>query len=256
MSEFDLVAHLTRQKAFSERTFGPGTRVDGVLDHISKEINEVRQNPTDIFEWIDLAMLAFDGAWRAGHEPAEIAQALGDKLAKNEKRDWPDWRTMDPNKAIEHTRPQPLTPVEEGVPSGSGWLPMESAPRDGTRIEGLTEDGDIDLVYWSDTRYCMLGAPQGSMGPGWVSVEAGNLPVDAPVSWREEDAAPGEAPLPVSTDKARIAELEEGIRGAVQHTAILKRDAQDRLDDQQVFDFGRIHGMLDALLNKGEEADA
>jgi hypothetical protein len=26
------------------------------------------------------------------------------KLAKNEKREWPDWRTADPNGPIEHVR--------------------------------------------------------------------------------------------------------------------------------------------------------
>jgi hypothetical protein len=49
-------------------------------------------------------MLAFDGAWRSGHSPEQIVEAYAAKLAKNEKRVWPDWRTADPNKAIEHTR--------------------------------------------------------------------------------------------------------------------------------------------------------
>ena len=76
------------------------------------------------------------------------------------------------------------------------WHPMESAPRDGTHVEALHESGGLDLVYWSDTRYCMLGAPQGSRGPGWVSVEAEDLPVEDPIFWREEATAPAEVPTP------------------------------------------------------------
>lgn len=101
---FDLVAHLHRQRAFSARTFGPGRRTEGVSDHIRKELGEIAKDPADLFEWIDVIMLGCDGAWRAGHEPEAIAAALGAKLAKNEARTWPDWRTADPNKAIEHDR--------------------------------------------------------------------------------------------------------------------------------------------------------
>ena len=102
--EYDLVRHLTRQRSFSFHTFGPGRRTEGILDHLAKELEEVRANPTDLEEWIDIALLAMDGAWRAGHEPDEIARGLLDKLRKNEIRTWPDWRTSDPDKALEHIR--------------------------------------------------------------------------------------------------------------------------------------------------------
>lgn len=101
---YDLVSHLNRQWAFSERTFGPGPRTAGVLDHILKEVVETRRNPEDVYEWIDIAMLAFDGALRMGFSPEEIARALSEKLAKNEARRWPDWRTAEPGKTIEHVR--------------------------------------------------------------------------------------------------------------------------------------------------------
>ena len=61
--------------------------------------------------------------------------------------------------------------------------PIDTAPRDGSKIIGISEYGE-DVIYWSGTRYCMIGAPMGSRGPGWVSVEAGHLPVDEPDSWR------------------------------------------------------------------------
>lgn len=99
-------AHLDRQREFSRRTFGPGARTKGVLDHIRKELVEIEADPADLSEWVDVVILAFDGAWRAGWEPQQIIDAIRDKQARNEQRAWPDWRTADPDKAIEHDRSQ------------------------------------------------------------------------------------------------------------------------------------------------------
>lgn len=100
---FDFRAHLERQRQFSERTFGPSARTKGVADHIRKELAEVEATP-DIAEWIDVVILALDGAWRSGATPDQIIAALAAKQAKNEARQWPDWRTMSEDKAIEHVR--------------------------------------------------------------------------------------------------------------------------------------------------------
>ena len=112
---FDLIAHLTRQMAWSKATFGPGARTEGVLDHMTKEIAEVREARGDPNEWVDLVILALDGLtrslWaecqynRAAHRVArEAVQMILSKQGRNELRTWPDWRTSDPNKAIEHDR--------------------------------------------------------------------------------------------------------------------------------------------------------
>lgn len=101
---WDFVEHLRRQAAWSEQTFGPGPRTAGVCDHIRKELAEIEADPTDVREWIDVVILALDGAWRCGATPEEIVAALAAKQARNEARVWSDWRTADPNKAIEHDR--------------------------------------------------------------------------------------------------------------------------------------------------------
>jgi hypothetical protein len=49
-------------------------------------------------------ILAIDGAARAGFSPQDISDALDAKQTINENRKWPDWRTVDPDKAIEHIR--------------------------------------------------------------------------------------------------------------------------------------------------------
>lgn len=100
----NIIKHLHRQRAFSHRIFGPGARTAGVCDHIRKELKEIEAAPTDLSEWVDVILLALDGAWRAGFEPEEIAAAIETKQTKNEGRNWPDWRTSDPKKAIEHVR--------------------------------------------------------------------------------------------------------------------------------------------------------
>ncbi|MCB1476596.1 MAG: DUF550 domain-containing protein [Rhodobiaceae bacterium] len=102
--EYDLAAHLRRQIRFSIGTFGPGLRTKGVCDHIRKELAEIEQAPTDLEEWVDAIILSLDGAWRTGATAEQICIAIEAKLSKNEKREWPDWRTADPDKAIEHVR--------------------------------------------------------------------------------------------------------------------------------------------------------
>lgn len=54
-------------------------------------------------------------------------------------------------------------------------------------IEGLNFDGDVDLVEYRETRQCMLftvAKGAGECGAGWVSANAGYLPIDAPMAWR------------------------------------------------------------------------
>ena len=131
----DLIAHLTRQGAFGRATFGPGPRTEGVLKHIESEIEEVRRAAAEgdleelVKEWTDIAILGLDGLIRAvrAHEEAfnghtmlslarpyithdEVARIAGDnivgKQAKNEMRDWPDWRGKSEDQPIEHDRSQ------------------------------------------------------------------------------------------------------------------------------------------------------
>ncbi len=103
-ASFDLVSHLHRQAEFSARTFGPGARVEGVTDHIQKELAEVRDSGGALAEWVDVIILGLDGAWRSGATPEQIVAAIEAKQTKNEGRSWPDWRTAPAGKAIEHDR--------------------------------------------------------------------------------------------------------------------------------------------------------
>lgn len=122
----DLEQHLLRQMAFSRATFGPGARNAGVVDHIRKELEEVQRalegredhDPAKwdaAREWVDVVILALDGLTRqirditgfrdAPEEAARTAcRMILEKQARNETRDWPDWRSAPKDKAIEHIR--------------------------------------------------------------------------------------------------------------------------------------------------------
>lgn len=65
------------------------------------------------------------------------------------------------------------------------WLPIDSAPKDGSWVSLLSGEGR-DVGAWRDTRYCMIGAPQGSYGPGWVD-QNNCLPISGefePTHWQ------------------------------------------------------------------------
>jgi hypothetical protein len=96
--------HIDRQRFWSRINFGPGLRTKGIIDHMKKEFVEIEKDPTDVREWVDLIILALDGAWRTGAQPQDIIDEIKYKQAKNETRKWPDWRTMPEDKAIEHIR--------------------------------------------------------------------------------------------------------------------------------------------------------
>ena len=115
-TKFDLISHLLRQMAWSHATFGPGPRTSGVIDHLRKELVEVEKSDGSPDEWVDVVILALDGltrqlAYANGKRTKDpeytvitVIDMLLYKQARNEARDWPDWRTSDPDKAIEHDR--------------------------------------------------------------------------------------------------------------------------------------------------------
>lgn len=110
----DLEQHLKRQIAFSRATWGPSTRMLGVIDHIRKELIEVEESDGSPEEWTDVVILALDGLTRSllnrGRTVDRAAEAavelIVEKQGRNELRDWPDWRTASADKAIEHTKVQ------------------------------------------------------------------------------------------------------------------------------------------------------
>lgn len=114
----ELAEILKDQMIWSNQTFGSGRRSEGILQHIEREVAEVRENPMILEEWIDLVLLALDGAWRCrkNNLPSsddeirhDVVRMLIEKQAKNRVRLWPT--PVDDDTPTEHIR----TEVEETV---------------------------------------------------------------------------------------------------------------------------------------------
>lgn len=87
MRDLDLVHLLREMLVWSKETFGCGIRTEPILKHIEMEVKEVRDSKgEDPYEWIDIIILAMDGALNAGYTPEEIAFFLRNKFEKNKKR--------------------------------------------------------------------------------------------------------------------------------------------------------------------------
>lgn len=99
---FDLISHIERQRRWSLSAFGEGDFCPSIIDHIREELAEIEAAPNHLEEWIDVVILALDGAWRAGYSPEAIVAALSAKQTKNESRRWPDPSTADRTKAFRH----------------------------------------------------------------------------------------------------------------------------------------------------------
>jgi hypothetical protein len=98
--------YVRRQIEWSSKTFGSGHRTHALVNHIRKELMEIIENPCDLEEWIDVIILAFDGAWRCGrhrdYTPEDIMDMLDFKQQKNLGRTWV--LPADPTQPCEHQR--------------------------------------------------------------------------------------------------------------------------------------------------------
>lgn len=85
----NLISYISNQIEWSRMTFGGGKRTIGITEHIKKEIEEVKEDTDRFEEWIDIVILALDGAWRAGATAGQIVGRLEEKQAINIRRVWP-----------------------------------------------------------------------------------------------------------------------------------------------------------------------
>lgn len=98
-------ADIAAYRDFSFETFGPGPRNEAKFKHLLEELDEARENPDNTEEWIDIVILALDGAYRNGATPQSIIDTYHAKCAKNFARTWPDWRVVPEGEHIKHVEP-------------------------------------------------------------------------------------------------------------------------------------------------------
>lgn len=104
---FYLIQWLNAHRFWSETTFGPGDRHEGIVKHLRKELEEILAcQGKDAKEWCDVIILGFDGLWRShpDSKSEDLIQHLVEKQRINFARAWPDWRTRATNEPIEHVR--------------------------------------------------------------------------------------------------------------------------------------------------------
>ena len=108
---FRLEVFIDRYALWSQQAIGPGQRTEGVLKHIAKELDEVRANPDDLEEWVDLINLAIDGATRRGFSGKDIIKGLLDKFMKLQDR---KFNQVAEDQPCEHIREErmPIYPAE------------------------------------------------------------------------------------------------------------------------------------------------
>lgn len=85
----DIEAFLNDKNEWSLETFGKGERTEGIISHITSELEEVRETPHDVYEWVDIIFLAMDGAYRAGFDAQDLIEAMERKHEINKNRVWP-----------------------------------------------------------------------------------------------------------------------------------------------------------------------
>ena len=62
------------------------------------------------------------------------------------------------------------------------WLPIESAPKDGTRIIGYSEEMGVDFIHWQDYGEKYPDAPVG-WRDGFIRIYASDAS-DHPTHWQ------------------------------------------------------------------------
>lgn len=71
-----------RRAAWSLRTFGAGDKYKGVVEHIRRELAEIEADPSSLVEWVDVVMLAMDGALERESGAAAMQAALSASLER------------------------------------------------------------------------------------------------------------------------------------------------------------------------------
>ncbi|TPG60144.1 dATP/dGTP pyrophosphohydrolase domain-containing protein [Ewingella americana] len=152
---FSLEEFIEDKKEFSIKAFGPDYSSNRILDHIIKEVAEARKHPKDVMEWIDIIHLGLDGAWRSGTKTEHIINALESKLELLKMRDYPDWRTADENKPIEHIRDDE---VYFSIKLNMNDIFSENTLKDVVRIIN-DQKRDIQIIVHNPREVLLRGIP-------------------------------------------------------------------------------------------------
>lgn len=153
-TEAEAAAFVARKRVHSTATFGDqSTR--GVARHVAKEVEEVAFDPTDGGEWADVALLAVDGAWRAGGTDGEVGARLWAGLWSAPVVELAGKGPLD----LVRARSDALALDADGV---EGWLALLDAALSGWAASCPGEDGMATLAFRQGRNEARVWAPPAS----------------------------------------------------------------------------------------------
>lgn len=95
-----------------------------------------------------------------------------------------------PQSIVEKAKKELVKEWNTRAPAKPEWKTIDSAPKDGRTIICATIAEEPFMGKYVNDRWCMIGRPQGSCGPGIVDLK-NNLPCDA-THWMEMPKPPEE----------------------------------------------------------------
>lgn len=78
----NLFSWLNRMRRWSSNAFGRTIGTEGLPEGIEKEIAKLRDDPSSLSAWCNIAFIALEGAWRSEHTPHDICNELEAKLER------------------------------------------------------------------------------------------------------------------------------------------------------------------------------
>jgi len=130
---------------WSQRQFGNVSAI-GPAKHLAKEALEVADAPSDVIEHADCWMLLWDMQRRAGISDADLAAAIGQKLAINKARVWPAPKE---GEAREHKRDDAALTIQPADPLSD---PRVVALVEAADFHPLDVDHEEAIVRMTDIR--------------------------------------------------------------------------------------------------------
>ena len=79
-----------KHKEWSLNQFGKKDSPLGPINHMGKEVEELKKDPQDAMEYADILILLMDAWLTIGKGPEELLDAVNEKIDINRARVWPD----------------------------------------------------------------------------------------------------------------------------------------------------------------------
>jgi hypothetical protein len=89
--------------AWADSVFGKDRRLDSILKHLKKEVEELIDEPFSVEEYADVGILWLNAASKAGYKVDDLYFAMIGKMMVNRSR---KWGKPGENGVIEHQREQ------------------------------------------------------------------------------------------------------------------------------------------------------